>query len=95
MFKMKGEKKEKGALFYKHFSENYHSFWDQFSPGAKDRINRQHMKAEKVRLLWELHSWLHLKLNFKIQITIAMAIHICFPSGFLNINLLFSHNKLM
>lgn len=71
MFKMKGKKKEKGASFYKHFSENYHSVWDQFSPGAKDRINRQHMKAENVRLLWELHSWLHLKPNFRIKISIA------------------------
>lgn len=45
----KKKKKKKGASFYKHFSENYHSIWDQFSPGAKNRINRQHMKAEKVR----------------------------------------------
>ena len=41
------KKKQKGASFHKHFRENYHSFWDQFSPGAKDRRNRQHTKAEK------------------------------------------------
>lgn len=76
------EKKQKGASFYKHFSENYHSIWDQFTPGAKNRINRQHMKAEKVRFPWELHSWLHLQLNFKIQMNITMVVHICSPSVF-------------
>lgn len=77
----KKKKAEKGPSFSKHFSENYHSVWDQFCPGAKDRINRQYTKAEKVRLLWELHPWLHLKLNFKVQMTIIMVVHICSPSG--------------
>lgn len=39
MFKMKGGWEENGALFYKHFTENNHSVWDQSSPGAKNRIN--------------------------------------------------------
>lgn len=83
MFKVK--EKKKGASFYKYSTENYNSVWGQFGPGAKDKINRQHMKAEKVSLLWELHSWLHLKLNFKIHTNIAMVVHICSPSGFLNV----------
>lgn len=95
VFKMKDKKKKKkGASFYKHFSENSNSVWDQFSPGAKDRINRQHMKATKVWLLQELHSCLHLKLNFKIHTNITVVVHICSPSGFLNVNLPFSHNKI-
>lgn len=89
------KKKKKGASFYKHFGENYNYVWDQFSPGAKDRINRQHMKATTARLLWELQSWLHLKLNFKIHTNITVVVHICSPSGFLNVNLLFSHNKII
>lgn len=46
VFKMKKETKKKGASFYKQFGENYNSVWDQFSPGAKNRINRQYTKAE-------------------------------------------------
>lgn len=40
-------KKRRGASFYKQFGENYHFVWDQFSPGAKNRINRQYTKADR------------------------------------------------
>jgi hypothetical protein len=83
---LKRKKEKKGASFHKHFSENYHSIWDQCNPGAKNRINRQHLKIEKVRLLMGITFLVTFKTKFQNtnQYHCGCAIHSPFHSHIIN-----------